>query len=106
MKQDDVADRLGITQGAYSQWELGEAGIKLESLPKFAEAFQMELSELVQKLFGESLVLNNHNQKGGNAGNIVINNLSEKLIELYESKIARLEEEIALKKSQASKENT
>ena len=103
MKQDDVADRLGITQGAYSQWELGEVCIKLETLPKLAEAFQMELPELMQRLFGENLVFNNHQQKGGNAANIVINNLSEKVIELYESRIVQLEEEIASWKSQVQK---
>jgi len=103
MKQDDVADRLGITQGAYSQWELGEVCIKLETLPKLAEAFGMELPELLQRLFGENLVFNNHQQKGGNFASIVINNLSEKVIELYESRIVQLEEEIASWKSQVQK---
>ena len=63
----------------------------------------MELPELLQRLFGENLVFNNHQQKGGNFASIVINNLSEKVIELYESRIVQLEEEIASWKSQVQK---
>jgi hypothetical protein len=58
---------------------------------------------LLQRLFGENLVFNNHQQKGGNAANIIINNLSEKLIELYENKIAKLEDETAFWKTQNKK---
>ena len=64
---------------------------------------EAELPELMQRLFGENLVFNNHQQKGGNAANIVINNLSEKVIELYESRIAQIKEEIASWKSQVQK---
>ena len=69
---------------------MGSTEIRLDAVPKLAKVFNMELPELLQRLFSENFVFNNHDQKGGNAANIIINNVaSERVMELIDVVIAK-----------------
>ena len=47
MTQEDVAKRLGITQSAISQWELGRSSPTAELLPKVAALYGCTVDELL-----------------------------------------------------------
>ena len=47
MTQNEVADRCGITQGAYSHYELGKRQPKPAMLAKLASVFECTIDELI-----------------------------------------------------------
>jgi transcriptional regulator with XRE-family HTH domain len=47
LTQEQVAEKLGVSQSAYGDIERGENDPKLSKLQKIAEIFEMQLSELV-----------------------------------------------------------
>ena len=47
MSQDDLAKQLGITQGAVSQWELGNKNPRAAMLPKIAKVLNCTVDELL-----------------------------------------------------------
>ncbi len=102
IKQDDMANRLGISQQAYSKIEQSEE-VERGMLHEVARV--LECSEDIIRNIGNSPLINTENQSGGNnvIGNLV--NPIDKIIELYErmletehSKVKLLEE--LLKKKQ------
>ncbi|WP_345952119.1 helix-turn-helix transcriptional regulator [Mucilaginibacter sp. PAMB04274] len=46
--QDYVASQLGISQNAYSKYELGYSKITLETLFKIADIFGMNVADLIR----------------------------------------------------------
>ena len=95
--QEEVAERLSISQSAYARIERGESHSWAAHLEKLSEIFEVKPEEL---LSDDSNNFNNQEQKGGMAFQFVgtintINSLSEKLIEQYEVRIAELKEEVA-----------
>ena len=94
--QEEVADKLGISQNTYSKWELGETRLKAEIFPKLAEIYKMELPELLQNFYGGIRFFYNNEQKGGNyhAGNVVVDHASEKLVTSLQSQVSHLQGEI------------
>ena len=95
--QEEVAERLSISQSAYARIERGESHSWAAHLEKLSEIFEVKPEEL---LSDDSNNFNNQEQKGGMAFQFVgtintINSLSEKLIEQYEVRITELKEEVA-----------
>lgn len=95
--QEEIADKLSISQSAYARIERGESNSWAAHLEKLSEIFEIRPEELVT-LDNQKLDQENTEQKGGMAFQFVgtintINSLSEKLIEQYEERIKELKEE-------------
>jgi transcriptional regulator with XRE-family HTH domain len=89
--QEEMADYLNISQSAYARMESGESHSWASHINDICRVFEISPEELVKS---ESVVINN-NQQGGSSNNaIVIDQLSEKLIEQYEERIKELKEVI------------
>lgn len=89
--QEEMADYLNISQSAYARMESGESHSWASHINDICRIFEIAPEELVKS---ESVVINN-NQQGGSSDNpIVIDQLSEKLIEQYEERIKELKEVI------------
>lgn len=85
--QEQIADKLHISQSAYARIESGESHSWANHIQKICETYEITPEELVSN---ESIVIN-HNQQGG-GGYIQINQLSEKLIQQYEERIKEKDE--------------
>lgn len=97
LSQEQLADMLHISQATLSNIEQDKSRPDVILLQHFAEALDTSLEELISK---ETIVINN-NQQGGNSNNAyIINQLSEKLIEQYQARIAEKDQLIALLKAQ------
>ena len=92
--QEKIADLLGIPQATYSNLENNKGKVDLKLLEKVASVYEIDMVELLKN---ESLVFNQKNSGGQNG--VIINQLSEKLIEQYEERIKELKEIIALLKA-------
>ncbi|MDR0830443.1 MAG: helix-turn-helix domain-containing protein [Prevotellaceae bacterium] len=90
--QEAMADRLHISQSAYSRIETGESSSWSDYLTKICTELNVKPEELFSS---DGLVQNNNNHDCASAvqnhtehdTHIVINQLSEKIIELYEEKL-------------------
>lgn len=92
---DEICEQLNISPSTYSRMEKGETATWTSMIDKICEIYKIEPEELL--LSEEKYVLINNNQHGGSTtltGNI-INNLSEKVIELYERMIVEKDKKIA-----------
>jgi transcriptional regulator with XRE-family HTH domain len=49
LSQVQLAEKLNITQGAVSQWEMGLSNPKSEILPELAKALNCTIDELFKK---------------------------------------------------------
>jgi transcriptional regulator with XRE-family HTH domain len=93
--QEDMANKLCISQSAYAKLESGKTYTWATHLEKLCEIFEVNPQDIVRQ---EQVVINQH-QQGGNSNNAyIINQLSEKLIEQYEKHLADKDEIIALLK--------
>jgi transcriptional regulator with XRE-family HTH domain len=88
--QDYLAQKLNISQRAYSKIERGETKVDNERIGEVSEILEVDPIDLL--VFDESYIFNNCVQAGGKF-NHFINQLPEKLIEQYEARIKQLEEE-------------
>lgn len=89
--QEQVADYLNLSQSAYARIENGESHSWSSHIDKICEIFEITPEELVKS---DSIVVNK-DQKGGTSNNaVVINQLSEKLIEQYEKRIIEKDQTI------------
>lgn len=79
---EDICAQLNISTSTYSRMEKGETATWTSMIDKICKVYKIEPEELI--LPEEKYVLISNNQKGGYTSSIVINNLSEKAIELYE----------------------
>ena len=91
LSQEQVADYLHVSQSTYARIESGESCTWASYLEPISELFEIQPEELIKQ---DSVVIN-HDQKGG-GGYIQINQLSEKLIEQFEKRIADKEQMIQL----------
>lgn len=100
-KQDELAQKLGITQEMYSKLENGHAEISLTRLADIANALEISAKDIIN--FDEKNIFNNYKCK--NAYNGIINladrereNCRERIDELksvYEKQIADLQKQVA-----------
>lgn len=89
LKQEAVADELGMTQSAFSKIERGESDITFSRLDDIAKTLGMTASELFN--FGESMTFNvMHNETGQG---LVIHQMSVELKKAYEDQIIVLKEQ-------------
>lgn len=62
LRHEDMADRLGISQSAYSRLEKGDAKLDVERLQKIAEVLEVPLEDLINS---EPVVFHVQNNSGG-----------------------------------------
>lgn len=96
LSQEELAERLNISQSAYARMEKGESNSWINHLEKLSEVFEIRPEEFVSDHTNN---FSNLDQLGDfafqNVGTInTINTLSEKLIEQYEARIKILEEQV------------
>lgn len=98
--QEHMAFELGLSQSQYSRRENGEIKFDTDEIFKISKILDTKISEL----FGEETnVFSIHTQKGGVFGQFVT--IPDKLIELYEKRIADKDEMIEILKKQMNEEN-
>lgn len=82
--QSYMADKLEISQGAYSRMEMGESEITFGKLTKIAELLEIPVEEIIS--FHENMIFNvSHNQTGN--GYVVNKGISDKQEKLYQDQI-------------------
>lgn len=87
----DMAEILKISVNTYRKYERNESAPDLNMLEKIANVHEISILDLLKD---ESVIFNNNENKDCSINNLVINNLSEKLIEQYEERIKELKETI------------
>ena len=71
-----MAQKLGVSQSAYSKIELGESEVTYWRLEKISEVLEMKPEKVI--LFNESMVFNvMSNQNGGNVFGDINNTISD-----------------------------
>lgn len=91
---EEICEQLSISPSTYTRMEKGETATWTSLIDKICDIYKIEPEELL--LSEEKYVLINNNQNGGSTtltGNI-INNLSEKVIELYERMLVEKDKKI------------
>ena len=87
--QEYMAEVLQISQKTYSNFENNKTKPDFSQIEEISKILETSILEF---LTDNSFQFNTHNNEGRNNG-FVINNVSEKLIEQYELRIKKLEEE-------------
>ncbi|MEM9337562.1 MAG: helix-turn-helix domain-containing protein [Bacteroidota bacterium] len=91
-KQDYMADKLGISQSAYSRYENMETTVSEDMLKQIAEVFELRPEQIKQ--FDEKVIFNNtiETLHDGAVGNYTVNQytIDPKIEKLYEDQIALL----------------
>ena len=88
----NMAEMLKISVNTYRKYERNESAPDINMLEKIAAIHEISILDLLKE---ESYIFNNNENKDCSINNLVINNLSEKLIEQYEERIKELKETIA-----------
>jgi transcriptional regulator with XRE-family HTH domain len=102
LTQTHVAQKLGVSQSAYSKMELGESEVTFNRLEKISEVLEMKPEEVIA--FNESMVFNvMHNQNGGNVFGDINNTVSDTERQLYQDQINLLKEEVTYLKKMLEK---
>jgi transcriptional regulator with XRE-family HTH domain len=103
LTQTHVAEKLGVSQSAYSKMELGESEVTYNRLEKISEILEMKPEEVIS--FNESMVFNvMNNPYGGNVfSQIDQNAISNTERQLYQDQINLLKEEVAYLKKMLEK---
>lgn len=83
-KTIEIAEKLDVSESTYRRYERNEIAPDLNVINKLAEIYEINVSDL---LSDDKIILNNK-QKGGTSNNaLIINQLSEKVIEQMELRI-------------------
>lgn len=89
--QEQASDYLKISQSSYARMENGESHSWASHLDIICKVFEINPEELVKN---DNMVLNS-GQNGGTSNNaLIINQLSERLIEQYEERIKELKKTV------------
>lgn len=101
--QDYLAQKLGVSQKAYSKIETNQTKLSVDNLLKIAEILETSVNKILE--IDGSTIYNNYSTHTGEG--IVINKTtSEKIIELYDRLLKAKDDEIAaLKELLSKKEN-
>ena len=88
----DIADRLGISESTYRRYESDKSFPEIPILEKLAKIYDRNFVELLPE--GITITNTNNGEHSNGFAHIVNHQqqLSEKLVELYESRIRNLEE--------------
>lgn len=97
--QEYMAEMLDVSQKTYSNFENNRTKPNFAQIEKISNVLEVSILDF---LSNESLSFYNTDNKGGNNG-LVINQVSEKLIEQYELHIKKLEDEISYLKELLNK---
>jgi len=84
MSQEQVAEHLRISQSAYARIENGESNSWATYINPISTLFEVEPEELLKQ---EAIIINQNQQGGSSTNAYIINQLSEKLIKLYEESL-------------------
>jgi len=87
--QDEIADKLGITQSAYSKMEVGTVDIPFTKLEEISTVLEIPIENIIG--FNEHLIFNLKNNKKANG--LVINQISQNEKKLYYDYIESLKTE-------------
>lgn len=103
--QEDMADKLSISQSAYARIESGESNSWANHIQKLSEIFETKPENFLTDETN-NLEQENTDQKGGMAFQFVgtintINSLSEKLVEQYEERIKELKDQVEFWKTRS-----
>jgi transcriptional regulator with XRE-family HTH domain len=99
--QEYLAEKLGISQRAYSKIERSEIKIDWEKIQDIASIFEMEPLDIVS--FDDSLIFNYCHQSG--KIETINNYIPDQLITQYEARIKQLEDEVQFLRGIISKNN-
>ncbi|WP_027383724.1 helix-turn-helix domain-containing protein [Epilithonimonas caeni] len=86
----EIAERLDVSESTYRRYESDKSFPDIFTLEKIAKIYDKSFLELLP----EEIVINNQQQGGTSTNAIVVNQLSEKLVEQYEARIKNLEEQL------------
>ncbi len=93
LSQEEVAEFLHVSQSTYARIESGASNSWAGYILPICEFFGIQPEELLKT---DHIVINNNNTSCENAGNAyVFNQLSDKLIEQYEKRLAEKDSLIA-----------
>ncbi len=96
LSQEELAIDLSISQSTISNYEKGLSKPDVDTLKKYASYFQVALSEFFTE---DNYTFYNHDNKNkGDINNLVINQLSEQLLEQFEKRITDKEDIIGMQK--------
>ncbi|WP_416358618.1 helix-turn-helix domain-containing protein [Chryseobacterium gambrini] len=104
--QEEMAERLQISRSAYSRIETGETNSWVNHIEKLSKELDIKPEELF--IGADSLIQNNQDTDSviqnntNNDTHITINQLSEKVIEMYEERIRELKEQVEFWKTKNS----
>lgn len=102
LTQTHVAQKLGVSQSAYSKMELGESEVTYGRLEKISEILEMKPEEVIA--FNESMVFNvMNNAYGGNVFGDINNTVSDTERQLYQDQINLLNKEVTYLKKMLEK---
>lgn len=90
LKQDWVAEQLGLTQSGYSKIENGEVDVPVEKLEQISKILNVRPEDILT--FDENMVFNVMNNKTING--FVIYNTSEYERKLHDEQVKNLKDEI------------
>lgn len=96
LTQEDLASDLNISQSSISNYEHGTSKPDVETLKKYASYFQVALSEFF--IDDNYTFYNYENKNKGDINNLVINQLSEQLLEQVNKRLLDKEVIITMQK--------
>ena len=86
--QEKMADLLHIPQASYSNLENDKGKFDLKLIEKIAAIYEMDVLDILKD---QGLTISQKNKEGDNNG-LVINQLSEKLMEQYDIRLVEKDE--------------
>jgi transcriptional regulator with XRE-family HTH domain len=89
-----MAEKLGVSINTYRKYERNEAAPDVNMLEKIAKIHDISIIDLFKE---EGLTFNNNENKDCNINNLVINQMSEKLLEQKDKIIAEKDIRLAEK---------
>lgn len=94
-----VSEKLDISESTYRRYEADKSFPDVFMLDKIAKIYDKDLTDLLPE--GLTIINNNNGEHANNAGYVMNQYLSEKLIEQYEERLKEKDEQIAYWKKRA-----
>ena len=92
LSQEEVAEFIHVSQSTYARIESGASNSWAGYILPLCELFGIQPEELLKT---DHIVINNNNTSCQYSGGYVVNQLSEKLVEQYEKRLAEKDSLIA-----------